>query len=99
MVGTNGDAEILSSARNTGSRLVRGEGVRSAHGSPLRLPKWQQGGVKLSVDSDYAGCADQVGHPDSGSGALVRKGRATVHKAAFSSHKEALTAEKEASCC
>ena len=49
------DAEISFNDRNAGSKLVRGEGVRSVHGSPLRRHGLRPGGEKLFVDSDYWG--------------------------------------------
>ena len=55
MAGTNGDSEMSSSACNAGSRLVRGEDVRSAHGIPLQCYGWKLSKEKLSVDSDCTG--------------------------------------------
>ena len=52
MAGTNKDMEMSSNACNVGSRLVWGEGVRSAHESPPRRHGWQPGVEKFSVDSD-----------------------------------------------
>ena len=48
----NGDTEMSSSACNARSRLLRGEGVRSAHGIPPQRYGWQLSKEKLSVDSD-----------------------------------------------
>ena len=50
-----------------GSRPVQGEGVRSAHESPLPHRGWRSSGEMLSVDSNYAGSfTNIVGCPNGG---------------------------------
>ena len=97
---TNGDAEILSNARNVGSRLVRGEGVRSAHGNPLSRCGSQPGGEMLSVDLDCPGLCQLVGASGRRAGLLGRgKARVAVCKAAFSLRKVVLATRKEDNYC
>ena len=46
---------MSSNVHNAGSKLIRGEGVRSAQGNPPRSRRWRPGGGKLSVDSNCMG--------------------------------------------
>ena len=100
MATTKRDAEMSSSACNAGSRLVRGEGVRSAHGIPPQRYGWKLSKEKLFLDSDCTGLRRLSG--TSRRWVVVSwlgRAKAASCKAAFSSRKEVLVIRKEASCC
>ena len=92
MVGTNGDADTSSNARNAGSRFLREEGVQINRGLLAGGCSWRGGGERFSVDSDRVGLR--------GTAELPRRGAAVAFcKVAFSSHRAALVAKNEANCC
>ena len=66
MAGTNGDVEILSSARNVGSKFLRGEGVRSTHGSPYATVDGALVERSCPWTRTVRGFLNLVGHPDDG---------------------------------
>ena len=108
MAGTNGDADMSSSARNAGFKLLWGECVFSPHESlPTRAPLCRGGGClggeKLFVDSDCTELCQPI--ETFGTSPLwvvvSERGqiRAAFRRVAFSWHKEALVVRKEANCC
>ena len=74
MAWTNGDVEISSSARNAGSRLVRGEGVCSAHGSPYATLGYDRTERCCPWTRTVQGFADLVGRHDCGRRCLGEEG-------------------------
>ena len=92
MAGTNGDDDMSSNARNTGSRFLQGEGDRIARGLLTRGLSLRGGREKLSMDSDRARLRGKVGSV--GRGAMP-----TFRKVTFSSRKAALADKKKVNCC
>ena len=92
MAGTNGEDDMLSNARNAGSRTLHGEGGLIDHGLLTREWSRRGGEENLSMDSDHRRLRGTVRLP--GRGMMV-----VLRKATLSSHKAALVDKNEAICC
>ena len=80
MAGTNADDDMSSSARNTGSKLLRGEGDLAVWFLLTGGWSWQGGKEKPTVDANLARLRASTGLPE-------QEAKGIVYIAAFSSCK------------